>query len=186
MNGWKAINTIWELQDEQGHSTQSASDLANLATSHFKDIYKSPQFVNLVEVMRTVKLFPRFVEQEEALDLTREVTMGELEAILKWFKKDKSLGPDGWTIEFYIVFFYILSMDLLNVIKDCSRNARCLRPSTLPLLPLSPNQTTPPFSMTFGLYRSVITSIRLLPRSSLTTSNPFYLPIYPREICLPP
>jgi len=31
--------------------------------------------------------------------------MGELKDTLKWFKQDKSPGPDGWNVEFYLAFF---------------------------------------------------------------------------------
>lgn len=34
------------------------------------------------------------------MDLYREDTFGELEATLKWFKKDRSPGPDEWLVEF--------------------------------------------------------------------------------------
>lgn len=42
--------------------------------------------------------FPRFVNGEDIEDLTTPVTSGELESTLKWFKKDKSPGLNGWTI----------------------------------------------------------------------------------------
>lgn len=37
-NGRKAINTIWELKDEQGHQVSNQGELAHLASSHFKNI----------------------------------------------------------------------------------------------------------------------------------------------------
>lgn len=46
--------------------------------------------------------------------------MGELESTLKWFKKDKSLGPDRWSMEFYLAFFETLGLDLLKVIDECT------------------------------------------------------------------
>jgi len=49
-----------------------------------------------------------------------EVMKEELEATIKWFKKDKSLGR--WTIEFYIAFFDILGDDLLKIVEDCRRS----------------------------------------------------------------
>jgi len=64
--------------------------LAFLATSHFKQIYKAPPNVTLSEVIQVAQLFPQFLDQETAMDLNQEVTMGELEATLKWFKRDKS------------------------------------------------------------------------------------------------
>lgn len=64
------------------------------------------------------QLFLRFVDQEEEDDLTKAVTLEELEATLKWFKKDKSPRPDGWSIEFYLAFFDIIGEDLLKVVED--------------------------------------------------------------------
>ena len=60
--------------------------LASLATSHFKHIYKAPQTATLAEVMHTAQLFPTFVDQDDALELTKEVTLGELQATLKCLK----------------------------------------------------------------------------------------------------
>ena len=51
--------------------------------------------------------------------------MEELEATLKWFKKDKSPGLDGWTIEFYLAFFDLLGQDFLRVVEE-SRSSGCL------------------------------------------------------------
>jgi len=51
--------------------------------------------------------------------------MGELERKLKWFKRDKIPGPNGWSIEFYIAFFENIKQDLLKVFKDY-RLIRCM------------------------------------------------------------
>lgn len=64
-----------------------------------------------------VGFFPRFVNNEVVEDLDLLVTLGELEGRLKWFKKDKSLGPNGWLIEFYLAYFEVLGNDLLHVIE---------------------------------------------------------------------
>eukprot|EP00253_Pinus_taeda_P030816 PITA_30816 len=123
-NGRKAINTIWELRDEQNQLISSQRNLARLAINHFKGIYSAPREANILEIMRVAENFPRFVLQEEPVDLTKEVTIDELEATIKWFKKDRSPGPDGWTIEFYIAFLDILGNDLLRIIEHCRRNGK--------------------------------------------------------------
>jgi len=64
--------------------------LASLATSHFEQVYQAPPNATLAEVIRVAQLFPQFVDQENVMDLNREVTLVELEATLKWFKRDKS------------------------------------------------------------------------------------------------
>lgn len=95
--------------------------MARLANEHFKSIYKVPCEVNILEIMWVAELFPRFVEQEDTENLMIVVSKEELEATIKWFKKDKSPGPYGWTIEFHIAFFDILGDDLLRIVEDCRR-----------------------------------------------------------------
>lgn len=52
--------------------------------------------------------FPRLVKEEDnQLD---PISKEELEAILKGMEKDKSSGPDGWTMEFYLGFFDLIWM----------------------------------------------------------------------------
>lgn len=46
------------------------------------------------------------------------ITLGELEITLKWFKKDKIPGLDGWLIEFYLDFFDIIGNDILQFIEE--------------------------------------------------------------------
>lgn len=71
------------------------------------------------DIINVAGHFPRFVNDDEAKELTTHVTAGELEGTLKWFKKDKSPGPYGWTIEFYLTFYELLGNDLLKVLEEC-------------------------------------------------------------------
>lgn len=70
----------------------------------------------LGKIIRVAQLFPRFVDQENGMEMNREVSMGEMEANLKSFKHDKSPRLDAWLVEFYIDFVNILGDDLLKVI----------------------------------------------------------------------
>jgi len=79
----------------------------------------------LAEIINVATHFPRFVNEEDSTDLTTPITMEELESTLKWFKKYKSPGPDGWTIEFYLAFYDLMGRDLLRVIEE-SRTSGCL------------------------------------------------------------
>ena len=63
-------------------------------------------------------MFPRFVEEEDNLALMEEVFEGELKDVLQSFQKDKSPGPDGWTIEFFLELFEVPGGDLLKVVED--------------------------------------------------------------------
>jgi len=47
------------------------------------------------------------------------VDLGEIDAILKWFKRDKRPRPDGWPMEFYLTLFDHIGANLLMAIEDC-------------------------------------------------------------------
>ncbi|MCY6524977.1 hypothetical protein, partial [Actinobacillus pleuropneumoniae] len=69
-----------------------------------------------------------------------EVTLGELEATMRGFQKEKSPGPDGWTIEFYLAFFDLLGQDLLRVINHCNGSGKipsAIKATFIALIPKS-------------------------------------------------
>ena len=47
--------------------------------------------------------------------------MEELKEVIHSFQKDKIPRPDGWTIEFYLGFFYLIGEDLLEVVEESRR-----------------------------------------------------------------
>lgn len=114
-----------------------------MATSHFKQTYKAPTNVSLAEIFRVAQLFPPFVDQEEALDLVKEVSMEELEASLKCFKRDKSPRLDGWTVEFFLAFFETLSPDLLKVVEASRSESKMLEAFNSTFVALIPKSANP-------------------------------------------
>eukprot|EP00253_Pinus_taeda_P026707 PITA_26707 len=116
---WQRIsNIIWNIPLPKGGFADSFNKLSHLGTSHFRNLYKSPPDVNLADIINVASHFPRFVNEEDAEELFAPKTSGELEGTLKWFKKDRSPGPDGWTNEFYLAFYEILGQDLLKVVEE--------------------------------------------------------------------
>jgi hypothetical protein len=47
-----------------------------------------------------------------------EVFEEELKTILHSFQKDKILGPDGWTMEFFIGLYEVIGLDILAVVEE--------------------------------------------------------------------
>lgn len=93
--GRKSVNTIWSLKDQEGWEVSSFSDLSGLGQRHFQRIFSDPGEATIAEVMRTAQCFPRFVEEEEADELSIPVSKEEDEATMKLMDKDKSPGLDG-------------------------------------------------------------------------------------------
>eukprot|EP00253_Pinus_taeda_P035296 PITA_35296 len=143
--GRKVANTIWNLPLPEGGLADSFNKLSHLGTLHFRGLYKNPAGTNLAEIINVASHFPRFVEEEDFEDLEAPVTMAELESTIKWFQKEKSPGPDGWTIEFYIAFFELLGGDILKVVEE-SRISGCLynaiNTTFIALIPKSDNPSS--------------------------------------------
>lgn len=54
------------------------------------------------------------------------ISLEEIKEVLRSFPKDKSRGPDGWTIEFYLVFFYLIRNYILSIVEKAKTSGRCL------------------------------------------------------------
>jgi len=106
--------------------------------------------------------FPRFLGEEEAQDLNSPVTLVKLEGTLKWFKKDKSPRPNGWTIEFYLAFYDLLAHDLLQVVEECQTTGKLYNAINSTFIALIPKSDSPssfnefrPISLCNCLYKII-------------------------------
>ena len=116
-----------------------------MGTKHFDLIFKDDKQTNIVDQLKVVKLFPAFLSIEEDYCFSSEVTLGEVEGALKSFKKDKSPGPDGWPVEFYLSFFYLLGKDMLSVMESSRLSGRVspsLNSTFISLIPKKEKPTT--------------------------------------------
>ena len=52
-----------------------------------------------------IKLFTTYFDVKTTKSVGKAVMLEEVESVQKSLTKDKSRGPDGWTIEFYLTFF---------------------------------------------------------------------------------
>ena len=80
---------------------------------YFSSLYKDPQSSNICDRLSIIKIFPTFLNSIDCDVIGGPITLAEVEKTLKGFSKDKSPGPDGWTIEFYLHFFDLLSLELV-------------------------------------------------------------------------
>ena len=96
----------------------SFEGLADLGVRYFGDLFSAQPGANIAEVIRVAQLFPRFVDEEENRSLMGEVSMEELSRVLHSFQKDKSLGLDGWPVEFFLGFFEFFGEELLSVVEE--------------------------------------------------------------------
>jgi hypothetical protein len=96
---------IWEIRDVTGTVHNGQEAIIEEAENYYKNFFKSLDHSHPAEQVGVAGLFTRLINEEEASDLYKPVTLEELKMVLSLFKKDKSPGPDGWTVEFFIHFF---------------------------------------------------------------------------------
>lgn len=161
-NGRKASNTIWKLPCELDGWATTYQQLSKFGVSHFKRQFTAPNDINLPDIINLAGHFPSFVGQEDVEDLIQLVTKQELESTLKWFKKDKSPGPDGWPVEFYLAFYDLLGEDLLEVIEESRITGHIHPPMNYTFISLIPKTDDPtsyndfcPISLCNCLYKII-------------------------------
>jgi len=82
--------------------------------------------------------YPHTVTVKDNLLLDRPCTIQEALVALKSFSKDKSLGLDGWIIEFYLHFFDLVGPELLELVEESilhGRISQALKSTLLTLIP---------------------------------------------------
>ena len=84
---------------------ESDQDLKYLGVRHFKRIFSDDNLTTISTQLNLIRLYPSYFSSKERTTFTSKVTLMEIESDLKSFKKDKSLGPDGFPVEFFLAFF---------------------------------------------------------------------------------
>eukprot|EP00253_Pinus_taeda_P004657 PITA_04657 len=177
--GRKYSNTIWSLKDEEGRVVNTFTDLSGLGQRHFQRIFSDSGEATIVEVMRTAQCFPRFLEEDEAAELSNPVTKEEVEVAMKSMGKDKSPGPDGWTIELFLHFFDQIGDEITEVVEESRLKGEIYKPFNSTFIALIPKKDDlesfedfRPISLCNCIYKIIakVIAVRLVPILSRNVS----------------
>eukprot|EP00253_Pinus_taeda_P006854 PITA_06854 len=112
----RRINSIWKIEDGNGGFLYSQNDITIEATRFFQEQYKRNQS-NANDMLWAAELMPEMFDEPAYENFIKPVSEEELLAAIKSSKKDKSPGPDGWPIEFFMHFYDMFKLDLLRMVE---------------------------------------------------------------------
>lgn len=125
-------------EDDQIHQTKEW--ICNAVVHYFQKAYDKNDNILAEDLIWGIEPYPTMYEDEQNDDFYKEVTNKKLLNVLKSFKSDKSLGPDGWTIELFTHFFEILKKDLLSMVEESRSMGYIHRHITSTYITLIPNK----------------------------------------------
>ena len=92
--------------------------LKKLGKEHFSYLFSDDKSFDIAEQLNVVRLFLHMTTDEDINCFLKPISGPEVEAVLRGFKKDKSLGPDGWPVEFFLAFFDLVGEDLVLAVEQ--------------------------------------------------------------------
>jgi hypothetical protein len=138
--------------DDSGTLHSEQQDIKDVATHFFKSFYEANQHLTLQEQVHVAQLYPHTVTLEDSANLDSPCTLQEVLLALKSFNTDRSPGPDGWTVEFYLHFFDLIGPDLLDFVEDSRQHGKVTGAVNSTFLTLIPKENHP---ANFGDYRPI-------------------------------
>ena len=111
--------TVWELRLEDETTTTNDKQILDQIEAYFKDLYTSvnafsqDEYDEFTQHLQIPKL-----SDEDRDNLEGPLNYEECKNVLESFQNDKSPGEDGFTVEFYKLFYDLLSENLLACLNE--------------------------------------------------------------------
>ena len=114
-----------------------------MGRNHFQSLFKVDGKATNAKIVRITQYFPSFVNDEDNNAPMEEVLEEELNEVLHSFQKDKSLRPNGWSLEFFLGLYEIIGSDLLKVVEESRESRKILSSFNSTFIALIPKTDNP-------------------------------------------
>lgn len=112
-NGRKRKNMIYSLDQEEGE-IKGQSDLMKYITNFYKQLFGPPPENDFTLNLEGIAM----LSEAEKERLIRPIEMEELKKVVFGMENNKAPGPDGFPVEFYKHFWYLIKDNLMELITD--------------------------------------------------------------------
>ena len=115
-------NQINKIRNENGEITTDNTEIQSIIRDYYQQL-SANKMDNLEEMDMFLEKynFPK-LNQEEIEDLNKPITSKEIKTVIRNLPANKSLGPDGFTAEFYQKFRILPKIYLTQTLpENCRR-----------------------------------------------------------------
>lgn len=119
------------------------SEVQQVATSYFQKLFSAS--ISSTDLSNTNLDWINVVSHEQSGQLMKYVEDEEILITLKLMKQNKSLGPDGFNVNFFLHAWDVIGEDFIKVVKNFFVTICILRETNataLVLVPKGPNPTS--------------------------------------------
>jgi len=112
------------MKNENGEITIDNTEIQRIIRDYYQQLYAN-RMDNMEEMDKFLEKynFPK-LNQEEIENLNRPITSTEIETLIRNLPANKSLGPDGFTAEFYQKFRQELILTLLKLFQKIAEEGK--------------------------------------------------------------
>eukprot|EP00253_Pinus_taeda_P003328 PITA_03328 len=146
----KIRNNVTSITDCNGSHHNDQEAIKRAASLHFKKLlsenHEESDYSDLLQHI------PKGISQEMNDSLNQEITEDEIKKTIWTLQPDKSPGPDGFPINFYRDFWYLIKKDLVKMLRGIQRKKKMGGFTNSTFLALIPKETRP---TTFSRFRPI-------------------------------
>lgn len=129
------------IENVEGELKYGHNEVQSIAIEHFNNLLGTPSQVDFNDIQRLTPI--NTVSLQDAATIEREVTNSEILSTLKSMKKNKSLGPDGFNVNFFLHSWDIMGRDFTLAVKSFFQQGCFLRGTNSTTIALVPKIANP-------------------------------------------
>ena len=139
-------NRIFSLKDQNGNRVFQHEEMEQELRNHFQNLLTEPTPNRDEAIAKITRHIPSIITREQNLALLREVSLEEVKAAVMHMLRNKALGPDGFTVEFFKATWKFMGQDITDVVEESRRHRKvypALNATFITLIPKQEHADTP-------------------------------------------
>lgn len=160
-----AKNSLWEIYRHDGTVFSEQEDIKREAVIFFEDfLTEEPADYEGMSVEQLQDLMGFRCTTSDTTQLLAVVTEAEVKNVLFSMPRNKSPGPDGYTVEFFMATWSILGKDFVVAIQSFFRTSFLPKGMSTTILALLPKQEDSKYRKISGPYHAAMCCTKSSPR----------------------